>query len=60
MHGWGEEKAQGMLNTCRPLGVAVYDLLDKETLLKGWEESKPSGYKGMHGIKIPVWGVDAK
>ncbi|RFU35384.1 hypothetical protein B7463_g947, partial [Scytalidium lignicola] len=60
VHGWGEEKAQGMLNTCRPLGVAVHDLVDKDNLLKGWEESKPAGYKGMHGLKIPVWGVDAK
>lgn len=54
--GWGEDAATGMLNTCRPLGVAVYELVDRENILKGWEESKSPPYKGMHGLKIPVFG----
>jgi hypothetical protein len=24
--------------------------------LKGWKESEPARYKGMHGLKVPVWG----
>jgi hypothetical protein len=45
-----------MLDTCRPLGVAVYDILDKDQVLKGWKESERPGYKRMHGLKIPVFG----
>jgi len=45
-----------MLDTCRPLGVAVYDIEEKDEVLKGWKESEPARYKGMHGLKIPVWG----
>jgi len=56
VHGWGEDAAVRMLETCRPLGVAVYDIVEKEEVLKGWKESEPAGYKGMHGLKIPVWG----
>lgn len=56
MHGWGEDAAQRMLDTCRPLGVEVYDIKDPETVLEGWSEPQRAGYKGMHGLKIPVFG----
>jgi hypothetical protein len=45
-----------MLDTCRPLGVAVYDIVEREEVLKSWMESESPGYKGMHGLKIPVFG----
>jgi uncharacterized protein YcgI (DUF1989 family) len=53
--GWGEDSAKRMLETCRPLGVAVYDVADKE-VLKDWKPSEVAGYKGMHGLKLPVFG----
>lgn len=57
MYGWGGDSAQRMLDTCRPLGVAVYDLENKEEVLKGWEESQRPDYKGHHGLKVPVFGA---
>ncbi|KAH7330251.1 hypothetical protein BKA65DRAFT_480406 [Rhexocercosporidium sp. MPI-PUGE-AT-0058] len=56
VYGWGGDSAQRMLDTCRPLGVTVYDIAEKDEVLKGWKESEPARYRGMHGIKIPVWG----
>ena len=29
---------------------------DKGEVFKGWKESERPGYKGMHGLKIPVFG----
>lgn len=60
VHGWGQDAAKRMLDTCRPLGVAVYELENKEEVLKGWKESEVSGYSGMHGLKIPVFGEETK
>ncbi|CZT48282.1 uncharacterized protein RSE6_08956 [Rhynchosporium secalis] len=56
VYGWGEDSAKRMLDTCRPLGVAVYAIEEKEEVLKGWKESEPARYTGMHGVKMPVWG----
>ncbi|KAH8770513.1 hypothetical protein BGZ57DRAFT_896778 [Hyaloscypha finlandica] len=56
MHGWGENSAQRMLDTCRPLHVSVYEISNKDEILKGWKESERPGYKGMHGLKLPVFG----
>ncbi|XMA11374.1 hypothetical protein WAI453_004165 [Rhynchosporium graminicola] len=56
VYGWGEDSAKRMLDTCRPLGVAVYAIEEKEEVLKGWKESEPARYRGMHGVKMPVWG----
>lgn len=56
VYGWGEDSAQRMLDTCRPLGVAVYELENQEEVLKGWKESERPAYTGMHGLKIPVFG----
>lgn len=56
VYGWGEDSAQRMLETCRPLGVAVFELEIKDEGLKGWKESERPAYKGMHGLRIPVFG----
>ena len=56
VHGWGEQSAKRMLNTCRPLGVAVYEIEDKKEVLNGWVESESPEYKGLHGLEIPVFG----
>jgi hypothetical protein len=45
-----------MLDTCRPLGVAVYEIEGKDEVLKEWKESEVSSYAGMHGLKTPVFG----
>ncbi|CAL3963865.1 unnamed protein product [Diplocarpon coronariae] len=55
VYGWGEDSEQRMLETCRPLAVAVYDIENKEEILMNWKESEPARYKGMHGLKIPIW-----
>jgi len=56
--GWGEDAAQRMLDTCRPLGVAVHEIEAslKSEVLKDWNESASPGYNGMHGLKVPVFG----
>jgi uncharacterized protein YcgI (DUF1989 family) len=56
VYGWGGDSAKRMLDTCRPLGVVVYDIVGKEEVLKGWKESETPGYNGMHGLKTPVFG----
>lgn len=55
VHGWGEDSAQRMLDTCRPLGVAVYELDDRSEVLKNWKECERAAYKGHHGLKSPVF-----
>ena len=39
---------------CRPLKVEVFELADREGVLEGWEEPKVSGYKGRHGLGVPL------
>lgn len=56
VYGWGGDSAQRMLDTCRPLGVAVYEIEGKDEILKDWKESQSPGYKGHHGLKIPIFG----
>lgn len=56
VYGWGEDSAKRMLDTCKPLGVAVYEIEGREEVLKDWKESQRPGYKGMHGLEIPVFG----
>ncbi|KAL3420628.1 hypothetical protein PVAG01_07073 [Phlyctema vagabunda] len=58
VHGWGEDSAKRMLETCRPLGVKVYEFAERDEILKGWAESKRPGYQGFHGLKIPVFGQE--
>lgn len=44
-----------MLDCCRPLGVEVYSLNDKEKVLEGWKEPECPRYRGMHGLGMPVF-----
>lgn len=55
---WGQAAAvegeqDPTLECCRPLGVQVYDLVDKDKVLDEWKEPQPYGmlYKGLHGAK---------
>jgi len=60
VYGWGEDSAKRMLDTCRPLGVAVYEMKERDEVLKGWKESEKPGYNGVHGLKMPVFGEQTK
>ncbi|TVY22924.1 Uncharacterized protein LHYA1_G007473, partial [Lachnellula hyalina] len=60
VYGWGEDSAKRMLDTCRPLGVAVYEMKERDEVLKGWKESERPGYNGVHGLKMPVFGEQTK
>jgi len=62
--GWGEGGkdgedggGDGMKDCCRPLKVEVFELVDREGVLEGWEEPKVSGYKGRHGLDVPLGEV---
>ena len=56
VYGWGGDSAKRMLDTCRPLDVAVYELENKDVVLQDWKESERAAYKGHHGLKVPVFG----
>jgi hypothetical protein len=47
------EGAGGMKECCRPLKVEVFELEDSSAL-EGWEQPKGPGYKGRHGLGVPV------
>lgn len=53
---WGEDKdkvdGKGMIDTCRPLQIEVYELEDPETALQGWEEPQFPNYRGNHGLAL--------
>ena len=53
---WGFGKDKEMREVCRPLKVEVWELDDKGLLEReGWQESEVvKGYKGMHGMGVPV------
>jgi uncharacterized protein YcgI (DUF1989 family) len=54
--GWGEGASDGdggMKECCRPLKVEVFELEDKK-VLEGWEPPRGNGYKGRHGMRVPV------
>jgi uncharacterized protein YcgI (DUF1989 family) len=50
--GWAEE-GDPMKSTCRGIRVEVWEIRDKE-VLEGWKGSEVSGYKGGHGMVVPV------
>lgn len=55
--GAGEDGEQGgMKETCRPIRVEVWEIREdvKERVLGNWKGSERSGYKGVHGMGIPV------
>ncbi|ODV83271.1 hypothetical protein CANARDRAFT_203416 [[Candida] arabinofermentans NRRL YB-2248] len=51
--GWSEND-DDMIACCRPLGIEVYKITN-EKALENWSESKPVNYKGLHGLKEPVF-----
>ena len=53
---WNWDNDSAMKATCRPLGVEVYRLAEgqRDKVLLGWKEPRPSTYKGNHGMKIPT------
>ena len=55
--GWGEAGEASdtdMLACCRPLGVDVYDLNDRDAVLARWKAPEVAAYKGFHGLKDPT------
>ncbi|ODQ80791.1 hypothetical protein BABINDRAFT_161003 [Babjeviella inositovora NRRL Y-12698] len=54
--GWGEgdEEELDMVDCCRPLGVEVYQITDKE-VLKDWKSPEVANYSGNHGLEFPVF-----
>jgi len=57
---FGESEGEGkgkvdMLDTCRPLGVEVFEIVNK-SVLKGWKSPECPAYKGVHGLGMPVFG----
>jgi hypothetical protein len=42
-----------MKECCRPLKVEIFELEDV-SVLEGWEQPKWPGYKGRHGLGVPV------
>ncbi len=52
VYGWGENSAEKMLKTCRPLGVRREEI--EESVLVGWKESESVGYWG-HGVVMPTF-----
>jgi uncharacterized protein YcgI (DUF1989 family) len=49
--GWGDAYGdEDVANTCRPLGVEVYKIANKEAL-EGWTLPEFAPYKGEHGLK---------
>ena len=45
---WGPD-AGNAADTCRPLGIEVYDL--PPALLAGWKPAQPVDYRGLHGLQ---------
>jgi uncharacterized protein len=55
--GVGDANDDDIVACCRPLGVEVYEISNKEDVLRGWESPEPYGnlYKGFHGLMVPNW-----
>ncbi|GIZ46321.1 hypothetical protein CKM354_000945000 [Cercospora kikuchii] len=61
MWGWGEggegvgkeEEKKSMLECCRPLKVEVFELKERDVVLKDWTPFERADYRGRHGMKVP-------
>lgn len=58
--GWGEggegvegEEKKSMLECCRPLKVEVFELEDRDVVLKDWKPYESPDYRGRHGMNVP-------
>jgi len=51
----GDDKPD-MKSTCQPIKVEVFEIAEglKGDVLGGWKESVISGYRGVHGMEVPV------
>lgn len=49
---WGETDGE-MVDNCRPLGIEVYELENKDEVLKDWKAPEYAPYKGRHGLGFP-------
>ncbi|KAI9846522.1 MAG: hypothetical protein M1837_003943 [Sclerophora amabilis] len=45
-----------MVDTCRPLGVEVYECSDR-SLLEHWKPPEAARYRGLHGITLPSFAA---
>jgi uncharacterized protein YcgI (DUF1989 family) len=58
--GWHQADEGGdkpdMKSTCRPIRVEVWAIKEevRREVLGKWKETERSGYKGMHGMGVPV------
>lgn len=58
--GWHQAEEGGdkpdMKSTCRPIRVEVWEIKEgvRKEVLKGWKEPERSGYKGVHGMSVPI------
>lgn len=60
--GWGEggegeieegKEKKSMLECCRPLKVEVFELQDRQDVLKDWKQYERPAYQGRHGMAVP-------
>lgn len=63
LSAWGWHQADetkgdkpDMKSTCRPIRVEVFEIKEevRNEVLRDWKRPERSGYKGMHGMKIPT------
>ena len=48
-----EEEKKSMVECCRPLKVEVFELKERDVVLKDWKPFERADYRGRHGIKVP-------
>lgn len=62
MWGWGEsgggaeeegKEKKSMLECCRPLKVEVFELEERDVLLKNRKQYESPDYRGRHGMSVP-------
>lgn len=58
--GWGEggegegkEEKKSMLECCRALHVEVFELEERDVVLKDWKMYERPDYRGRHGMNVP-------
>lgn len=57
LSAWSWAASGEMRKSCRPLGAEVYRITDP-AILENWEPPPPASYKGLHGIKLPMYKQD--
>ncbi|KAF2204013.1 hypothetical protein GQ43DRAFT_454065 [Delitschia confertaspora ATCC 74209] len=49
----GGNENGNMESTCREIKIEVFEIVDKEEVLRDWKRPERSGYRGNHGMTIP-------